>query len=100
MRRAPEERPGFRARAVQVALQPGDLGGERGELCRERGDPRLLGGDRGRHPGLVRRQPPGQRDQRPERLLGLRRHGASAEQARQLAAERLDRVDIECARGI
>ena len=84
----------FRARAVKVALQLDDLGGESGDLCRERGDPLLLGGDRGRHRGLVRRQPPGQRDQRPERLLGLRRQAAVAEQAGHLPAELLDRAGI------
>jgi len=71
----------FRARAVQVAPQPGDPGGKRGGLCRGPGDP-PSGGDRGRHRGIVRRQV------RELRANGLRclgnEHRLQIEQARAL----------------
>ncbi len=66
-----------RARAVQVALQPGDLGRQGGDLRQGSGDPSLPGRDRGR-------LQPGQSVRRPERFLRLRRQGAGPRPAGQL----------------
>ena len=79
---------------MKVALEPGDLGGQCRDLRREFGDLTFLGGDRGHHPRLVRRQPSGQRDQRAQRLPGLRRQRAVPEQAGQVPPEFLDRTGI------